>query len=129
MIFYVEEKFYPKTYDVDYAGIVNNQVYIRWLEDLRFLMMKKYKISESLPENVYPVIVKTEINYKKYVKLFEELKGRMWMTGIRGAKFFLKGEFLRENIVVADALQVGAFVEITKGKPVRIPDEIKKIFE
>ncbi len=129
MVFYVEENFFPKTYDVDYAGIVNNQVYIRWLEDLRFLMIKKYKVSEFLPENVFPVIVRTEINYKKYVKLFEELRGRMWMTGIRGAKFFLKGEFLRGNTLVADALQVGAFVEITKGKPVRIPDEIKKNFK
>ena len=28
-----------KTYDIDYAAIVHNAVYIRWLEDLRTLLL------------------------------------------------------------------------------------------
>ena len=28
-----------KTYDIDFAGIVSNIVYIRWLEDLRLKMI------------------------------------------------------------------------------------------
>jgi acyl-CoA thioester hydrolase len=28
-----------RTYDIDFAGIVSNIVYIRWLEDLRIQML------------------------------------------------------------------------------------------
>jgi len=28
-----------QTYDIDFAGHVNNQVYVRWLEDLRMEML------------------------------------------------------------------------------------------
>ncbi len=30
-----------RTYDIDFAGIVSNIVYVRWLEDLRLAMMEE----------------------------------------------------------------------------------------
>jgi acyl-CoA thioester hydrolase len=40
--FEVEIPLPVRTYDIDFAGIVNNIVYIRWLEDLRLEMLARY---------------------------------------------------------------------------------------
>ena len=37
-----------QTYDIDFAGIVSNIVYIRWLEDLRLKMLETYLPLEQL---------------------------------------------------------------------------------
>ncbi len=37
-----------KTYDIDFAGIVSNIVYIRWLEDLRLKMLESHFPIENL---------------------------------------------------------------------------------
>ncbi len=127
--FLTEILFIPKTYEIDYAGIVSNQVYIKWLEDLRYEMMRKYYGWENLMNEVVPVIIRTEINYKKSVRLLERVDGRMWISGIRGPKFFLTAEFYSENIIVADAYQIGAFLNEKTGKPTRVPKKMVKLIE
>jgi acyl-CoA thioester hydrolase len=37
----VERALPIRTYDIDFAGIVSNIVYVRWLEDLRLAMMEE----------------------------------------------------------------------------------------
>ena len=37
-----------KTYDIDFAGIVSNIVYIRWLEDLRLRIFEVHQPLEQL---------------------------------------------------------------------------------
>ncbi len=127
--FLTEIHFIPKTYEIDYAGIVSNQVYVKWLEDLRYEMMRKYYGWENLMNEVVPVIIRTEINYKKSVRLLDEVNGRMWISGIRGPKFFLSAEFYSGNTLVADAFQVGAFLKEKTGKPTRVPDKMLKMIE
>lgn len=128
-VFFTELLFIPKTYEIDYAGIVSNQVYIKWLEDLRYEMMRKYYGWENLMNEVVPVIIRTEINYKKSVRLLDEVNGRMWISGIRGPKFFLTAEFCSKNIIVADAYQIGAFLNEKTGKPARVPEKMVKLIE
>ena len=42
-----------RTYDIDFAGIVSNIVFIRWLEDLRLgLLDQAYPLIRALAEDV-----------------------------------------------------------------------------
>ncbi len=44
----VERDLPIRTYDIDFAGIVGNIVYVRWLEDLRLAMMEEaYPIARA----------------------------------------------------------------------------------
>ena len=126
---FVEEIFEPKTYDIDYAGIVSNQVYVRWLEDLRYKMIKEYYNWDALSEDIIPVIIRTEIDYLKSVKLAEIVKGSLWMSRIRGPRYFLKAEMHVDGNLVCKALQQGVFVNGKTGRIVRIPEEIKKYYK
>ncbi len=125
---FVEENFEPKTYDIDYAGIVSNQVYIRWLEDLRFKLIKEYYSWESLTGDIVPVIIRTEVDYLKSVKLNEIVRGTMWMENVRGPRYFLKAEMSVAGKIVCKSVQQGVFINKSSGRIIRIPDKIKKHF-
>ncbi|HET54449.1 MAG TPA: hypothetical protein ENN33_04455 [Ignavibacteria bacterium] len=65
----IEYELEVKTYDIDAAGHVNNIVYIRWLEDLRNMLFKKmFDFNNVLSKEYYPVVVSTNIKYKKTIK-------------------------------------------------------------
>lgn len=67
-----------KTYDIDFAGVVSNIVYVRWLEDLRMEMLSRYlPLNELLSDNIAPLIVQTKIDYKKSIQLFDQPIGKM----------------------------------------------------
>jgi acyl-CoA thioester hydrolase len=126
---FVEEVFEPKTYDIDYAGIVSNQVYIRWLEDLRFKLIKEYYNWDSLMGEIVPMIIRTEVDYLKSVKLREIVKGKMWMDNIRGPRYFLKAEMIVNGRIVCSSVQQGVFINSSTGRIIRIPEGIKKHFQ
>jgi len=128
--FVTKKIFIPKTYDIDFAGIVSNQVYIRWLEDLRYKMMEDYYSWDKLLNGkAIPVLIKTEIKYKKSVNLLDKVNGIMWISKIKGPKFYLQAEFkVIENLAV-EASQIGAFINKNNFKPMRIPDDMKTSIE
>ena len=66
-----------KTYDIDFAGIVSNIVYIRWLEDLRLKMLETYlPLKELMARECCPIVHSTAIEYKKALGLFESPCGQ-----------------------------------------------------
>lgn len=70
-----------KTCDIDFAGIVSNIVYIRWLEDLRLKMLESYFPLEQLMSKGYcPTVNSTEIKYQKALRLGDRPVGKMWMS-------------------------------------------------
>src|SRR5690349_12582585 len=57
--------FAVRTYDIDYAGIVSNIVYIRWLEDLRLeLLERAYPLDRLVAGGLGPVLLETRIAYR-----------------------------------------------------------------
>src|SRR5579875_2209434 len=73
-----EQRLPIRTYDIDFAGIVSNIVFIRWLEDLRLgLMAKAYPLLQALAEDVAPVLLETRISYRRPVTIRDPLIGRM----------------------------------------------------
>ena len=127
---HVELHFQPKTYDIDFAGHVSNIVYIRWLEDLRMMVLDTYLPLNILMERgIAPVVMRTTIDYKRPVKLFDSVSGVMWASEMENVKGILSAEFTVNGNVVATAEQIGLFVRMNTGRPVAFPEEFRREFE
>jgi acyl-CoA thioester hydrolase len=123
----VEMPFTVKTYDVDFAGIVHNMVYIRWLEDLRFLFLADTMPVETLlAEGISPILVKTTIEYKWPVRMGDQPVGRMWISAAGQTRWTVRGQITLDGKVAADATQVGYFASLKTLRPIRIPDPLRR---
>ncbi|MBE9052157.1 acyl-CoA thioesterase [Nostocales cyanobacterium LEGE 11386] len=116
-----------KTYDIDFAGIVSNIVYIRWLEDLRLKCLDEYLPLDKLIEQGYvPILSGTEIEYKRAIKLADKVEGRLWLSSMGRLKLTAQAEILSNDQLAAVAIQKGAFVNLQNGRPVPIPQELQQ---
>jgi acyl-CoA thioester hydrolase len=116
-----------QTYDIDFAGIVSNIVYIRWLEDLRLRLLDEYLPLNGLMENGWaPVLIETQIIYKRPIKLFDKVTGRAWISNTTKIKWQVTTEFVCNNQLAASAQQTGALINLQSGRPVPFPD-LKKV--
>src|ERR1700719_3115008 len=99
-----------RTYDIDFAGIVSNIVFVRWLEDLRLGMMDEaYPLARALAEDVAPVLLSTRIAYRRPVTIGDALKGRMRVVGLGRVRWRVMAEFVVGDEVRAEAEQEGFF--------------------
>ena len=118
-----------KTYDVDFAGIVSNIVYIRWLEDLRLEMFEKYLPLKSLMARGFcPVVASTQIKYKRALRMFDRPIGKMWMSELSKVRCTLQAEIHLNEEIVSSATQTGFFIKLTTMRPIAIPEELKQIY-
>jgi len=125
----VERDLPIRTYDIDFAGIVGNIVYVRWLEDLRLAMMEEaYPIARALAEDVAPILLETRIAYERPVTIHDALKGRMWVTGMGRIKWHLAAEFVVGDAVHARAEQVGLFIRLSTRRPIAPPLPLRQRF-
>lgn len=125
----VERELPIRTYDIDFAGIVSNIVYVRWLEDLRLAMMAEaYPIARALAEDVAPILLETRIAYERPVTIHDALKGRMWVTEMGRVKWHLAAEFIAGDEVRARAEQVGLFIRLSTRRPIAPPLPLRQRF-
>ncbi|HLJ67392.1 MAG TPA: thioesterase family protein [Chloroflexota bacterium] len=123
--FEVELVFRAQTYDIDFAGIVSNIVYIRWLEDLRLKLLDEYwPLQDQMAAGYAPVLLSTDIRYLRALRLFASVAGTMWMSHLGRARFTLEAEFTAGDETVAAATQVGALVNLDSLRPIRIPSSL-----
>ena len=124
----VQHTFRVMTYDIDFAGIVSNISYIRWLEDLRNLFAEQaLSIGEAFQRGIAPALMHTEIDYLASVRFPDRLTGRMWLAGQGRSKWILAAEFESQatNGLVARAKQTGVFVALDTLRPVCLPEEYR----
>ena len=101
---YYEQPLPIRTYDIDFAGIVSNIVFIRWLEDLRLgLLDQAYPLLRALAEDVAPILLSTRIDYRRPVTIADPLVGRMRVAGLRRVRWRLAAEFTVRGAVHAEA--------------------------
>lgn len=94
------------SYDIDVAGHVNNIVYMRWLEDLRNnLFTKFYSLKDLLQNNYYPVVVSSDMKYRKQIKLFDKPSGEMILQSNSHGLIVLQAEILIDEDIVFRAAQ------------------------
>ncbi len=126
----VEIAFTVHTYDIDFANIVSNIVYIRWLEDLRLAMLDRYlPLQAQLAEERTPVLLHTDIRYLHAIRLFEHPVGRMWLAGVGRVRWTVAAKFLVDGIVAATAQQELATVHLKTFRPQPTSPELRSLLE
>lgn len=124
----VQHTFRVMTYDIDFAGVLSNISYIRWLEDLRNLFAEQaLSIGDALRRGIAPTLMRTEIDYLAPVRFPDTVTGRMWLADQGRSKWVLAAEFESQaaNQLVARAQQSGVFVALDTLRPVRLPEEFR----
>jgi len=118
-----------KTYDVDFAGIVSNIVYILWLEDLRLAMMEEcYPLPRALAEDVAPILLETRISYARPLTIQDYPRGRIWARRMERIRWVLTAEFVGDELTYATAEQTGLFIRLSTRRPVAIPQPLRARF-
>ncbi|MGB7624194.1 MAG: thioesterase family protein [Terriglobia bacterium] len=116
-----------RSYDIDFAGIVSNIVYVRWMEDLRMRFLEVHSpLDAQMAAGFAPALTRTEILYRRQTRLFDPVIGKCWVEDLTRATWTLAGEFTVNGEVVATARQSGAFIRLDTGKPVRTPLELRE---
>ena len=120
--------FTVKTYDIDFAGHVSNIVYIRWLEDLRLHFLDvHFPLEEQMAESFAPILTRTQIDYKRALRLFDRpIEGHMWFGDAGRIKWRLEAEFLVGGQVAATSVQHGVFINMETHRPIPIPGQLRE---
>lgn len=118
-----------QTYDIDFAGIVSNIVYIRWLEDLRLKILETYlPLNELLERGYCPIIASTQIKYRQALRLGDRPTAKMWMSELGRIRCTLQAEIHLEQRLVATATQVGFFNDLNTMRPLAVPEQLKNAY-
>lgn len=126
----IERKIIVRTYDIDFANIVHNIVYLRWLEDLRSeILADVLPIDEILLSGVSPILTKTEIEYRYPVKIGDQIIGRMWVAELSRTRWTLASEIVMGEVICAAAVQSGYFADLATLRPVRVPEKLRTAWQ
>ena len=117
-------------FDTDCGGVVHNLAYLRMIETARTRLAAKLgmNLREMAHTHLYPVLVRTEIDYRKPAKLGDELVIHGKLESIEGVRFWCRFEMRRkdEDALLITCKQALALVQMPQGKPVRLPADWKE---
>jgi YbgC/YbaW family acyl-CoA thioester hydrolase len=112
-------------FDTDAAGVVHNIAYLRFIETARTLLALKMGMSfeEIARTKIHPVVVRTEIEYKKAGLLGDTLAINGQIAEASGARFWVDFEIIRpaDDSLLVTCRQSLALIQMPEGRPVRLP--------
>lgn len=120
------------TYQIDFLGHVSNIVYIQWMEigRLKLLEALGLPISELAKTNIAPVLVETNIKYKKSVYVEDKVKIEAWFSELMNASAIMEFRFYNdEGELVAAGRQKGLFINRKTMKVHKMTFEERKALE
>ena len=115
-------------YDTDCAAVVHNIAYLRFIEAARTMLAGQLGMSlaEMARSKQYPVVVRTEIDYKRPAVLGDTLVIDGWLERVERIRFWCGFTIKRQGddaTVLIRCRQMLALVQMPEGKPMRLPDE------
>ena len=126
----IERPIVVRTYDIDFANIVHNIVYFRWLEDLRSeILADVLPIAEILTTGISPILTASAIEYRWPVRIGDAAVGRMWVAELSRTRWTLAAEIVVGQRVCAAARQSGYFADLKTLRPVRVPERLQTAWE
>jgi YbgC/YbaW family acyl-CoA thioester hydrolase len=112
-------------YDTDCGAVVHNIAYLRFIEKARTKLVGRLgmDLKEMATTQQYPVVVRTEIDYRKPAVLGDALTIRGWLAETRRARFWMTFEIIRdtEAACLVACRQSLALVQMPEGKVLRLP--------
>jgi YbgC/YbaW family acyl-CoA thioester hydrolase len=117
-------------FDTDCGGVVHNIAYLRFVEIARTLLAEQLGLTliEMAESKKYPVVVRTEIDYRRAAKLGDRLVIEGWLDRLERVRFWCAFQILRpkDDALIAECRQLLALIEMPAGKLVRLPDDWEK---
>ncbi|HSP43516.1 MAG TPA: thioesterase family protein [Luteolibacter sp.] len=114
-------------FDTDCGGVVHNIAYLRMIETCRTRLaaLMGMDLRTMSDRAVFPVVTRTEIDYRRPAKLGDWLTIRGRLDELSRARFWCAFEMIREadGALLVSARQALALVEMPHGKPLRLPAE------
>ncbi|MEA3210126.1 MAG: hypothetical protein QOE70_3183 [Chthoniobacter sp.] len=112
-------------FDTDCAAVVHNIAYLRFIEVARTLLAEQLGMGlvEMAKTQQYPVVVRTEIDYRKPAVLGDKLVVHGRLEGVDRLRFWVAFEIRRpaDGALIATSRQMLAVIQMPPGKPVRLP--------
>ena len=126
----VEKNINIKAYEIDSMGIVSNIVYIKWFEDLRHLFLDKYyPYKDMMKEKKSPMLMRTEVDYKKPLTILDSPVGKLWVAKMGQTKWEMMIEISIGDVVYCQGKQIGCFFDVENNKVTAFPDWFVEIFQ
>jgi YbgC/YbaW family acyl-CoA thioester hydrolase len=114
-------------FDTDCAGVVHNIVYLRFIEVARTLLAEQLGMGlvAMAASQTFPVVVRTEIDYKRPARLGDQLVVHGWLESVERLRFWCGFEVRRpaDGALIATSRQMLAVIQMPAGKPVRLPED------
>lgn len=112
-------------FDTDAGGVVHNIAYLRFIETARTLLAMQMGMSfeEIVRTQIHPVVVRTEIDYKKPALLGDLILVNGCISETSGIRFWVDFEIIRpsDGARLVKCRQALALVQMPEGRPLRLP--------
>jgi YbgC/YbaW family acyl-CoA thioester hydrolase len=112
-------------FDTDCAAVVHNIAYLRFIEIARTLLAEKIGMGlKAMAETgQYPVVVRTEIDYRKPATLGDVLDVHGRLDTVERMRFWCAFEIRRrgDNALIVESRQMLALIQMPEGRPIRLP--------
>jgi YbgC/YbaW family acyl-CoA thioester hydrolase len=116
-------------FDTDCGGVVSNVAYLRFIEIARTHLAEELGLAlvEMAQKQTYPVVVRTEIDYRRAARLGDRLVIEGWLDRVERARFWCAFRITRpqDDILIAECRQMLALIDMPTGKLLRLPEHWK----
>jgi YbgC/YbaW family acyl-CoA thioester hydrolase len=112
-------------YDTDCGGVVHNIAYLRMIEKARTKLatLMGMALRDMALTHLFPVVVRTEIDYKRPAVLGDVITISGKLTALAGPRFWVEFVITRssDGALLINCKQSLALVQMPAGKPQRLP--------
>ena len=117
-------------FDTDSGGGVSNIAYLRFIEMARTLLAEELglRLVDMATKQQYPVVVRTEIEYRRAAKFGDQLRIEGWLERIERVRFWCGFRVVRlsDDELIATCRQMMALIEMPAARPLPLPQEWEK---
>ncbi|MDQ6622573.1 MAG: acyl-CoA thioesterase [Verrucomicrobiota bacterium] len=114
-------------FDTDCAAVVHNIAYLRFIEIARTLLAEQLglKLVQMGAEKKYPVVVRTEIDYRRAAVLGDRLVVEGWLDRVERVRFWCAFRITRpaDETLIAECRQSLAIIAMPSAQLQRLPDD------
>jgi YbgC/YbaW family acyl-CoA thioester hydrolase len=119
-------------FDTDCAAVVHNIAYLRFIEIARTLLAEQIGMGLRAMADTqqYPVVVRTEIDYRKPARLGDRLVVHGRIESVERMRFWCAFEIRRpaDDTLIVQSRQMLAVIQMPAGRPMRLPAEWSERF-
>ena len=111
-------------FDTDCGGVVHNIAYLRFIEIARTLLAEQLglRLGDMAGTQQFPVVVRTEIDYRRAAKLGDELTIEGWLDRLDRVRFWCAFRIVQSDLLIAECRQMLALIQMPSAKLLPLPE-------